>query len=142
MRKRAKRGDAAIVYFAWQENPVPGVDAASGRANRYALSRRYERARTVFVFIRTNRFPLILPEVREPAGRQFSIAHGVLNVLVAQIKLDRARILASVRQVIAGGVPQHVRMNRKLDARCFRGFGDHVRTVRHVTGPPRTEVKR
>ena len=39
---------------------------------------------------------LILPEVFEPAGGQFRVADSVLNVLVAEIELNRARILAGV----------------------------------------------
>jgi hypothetical protein len=46
----------------------------------------------------------------------------VLNILVAQIKLDRARILDGIGKVIACRVAQHVRMNRKLNACGFRGL--------------------
>ncbi len=54
---------------------------------------------------------LVLPEVLESAGSQFGIAHRVLNVLVAEIELNRARILG-VREMKARCVPQHVRVTR------------------------------
>ena len=75
----------------------------------------------------------VSPEIFEPAGRQFGVAHRVLNVLVAEIKLDRPRILAGVREVIARGVAQHVRMNRKPVASGLRGYGNDVmhRAPRH-----------
>ena len=77
--------------------------------------------------------PLILPEVLEPAGRQFGIAYRVLNVLVAEIELNRACVVAGIRQVVPGGVAQHVRVNRKSDSRRFRDFGNHAmdRAPRH-----------
>ena len=55
------------------------------------------------------------PEVFESAGGQFGIADSMLNVFVSKIKLNRARVLAGVRQVLACSVAQHVRMGRKLD---------------------------
>ena len=48
----------------------------------------------------------ILPEVFEPVCRQFRIADGVLNVLVAEVELNRARILAGVGEIKPGRVAQ------------------------------------
>jgi hypothetical protein len=47
------------------------------------------------------RLPLILPEVLKSAGRQFGIADGMLDILVAKVKLDGSRVLAGVRQIKA-----------------------------------------
>jgi hypothetical protein len=39
--------------------------------------------------------------------------------LVAQVKPDRVRVLAGIRQVRARSLAQHVRMNRKPDVSAF-----------------------
>jgi len=56
------------------------------------------------------------PEFLEPPRTQLGIAHRVLNVLVAQIRLQCARVGAPIRQCIAvaARVAQHVRMHTKL----------------------------
>jgi hypothetical protein len=61
----------------------------------------------------------VSPKVPKPIRRHFGIANGVLDVLVAEISLQRPRIDALIRQQIAAGVPEHVRMNweRQLGAR-------------------------
>ena len=51
-----------------------------------------------------------LSKVLEPLRRQLSVAHRALDELVAQIGLQRSRIVARVSQSVAGGVAQHVRM--------------------------------
>jgi hypothetical protein len=43
----------------------------------------------------------------------------MLNLLVPQIGLDGPCIHAFVREVIAGGVPQHVRMDREIEFCIF-----------------------
>ena len=75
---------------------------------------------------------LVSPKIFKPAGRLFGIAAGVLDVLVPKIKLDGTRVVASICQVIAGGMAQHVRMNWKLDAGGFCGLGNDV-----IDGAPR-----
>ena len=64
---------------------------------------------------------LISPEIFEPAESQFRIAGSELNVLVAEVQLDRPCILAGVRQIGTRRMAQHVRMNRKFDASGFSG---------------------
>ncbi len=51
------------------------------------------------------------PEVLEPLGRQLGVAHGVLDISVAEIGLQRPRIVALAGQREAAGVAQHVRVN-------------------------------
>src|SRR5262245_32138929 len=68
----------------------------------------------------------ILPEFLEPPRSQLRIAYRVLNVLVAEVHLDRARILAGIRQIEARRVPEHMRMNRELDAGRLCGFHHNV----------------
>lgn len=50
------------------------------------------------------------------------MAHGVLNVLVAEVEVNRARVLAGIRQKEAGGVAQNVGMDRKVNAGRLRGL--------------------
>jgi len=46
--------------------------------------------------------------------------------LVAQVKLNRACVLAGVGQIKARRVLQHVGMDWKLDVGRLGGFSDHV----------------
>ena len=54
-----------------------------------------------------------MPEILEPRRRQLSVADGVLNVAVAEISLQRSRVVSLVRQRVPTGVPQHVRVRLK-----------------------------
>ncbi len=51
------------------------------------------------------------PEILVPCRRQFSVAHRVLDIAVAEVRLQSARIVALVRQRVAAGVPQHMRVS-------------------------------
>jgi hypothetical protein len=64
-----------------------------------------------------------------------------MNVLMSEVELYSPRVLASVREVEARRVPQHMRMHRKLDARCQAGARDHVMHVdpRHRSAALRGE---
>src|SRR5262245_63923276 len=53
------------------------------------------------------------PEILEPSGRQLGVAHRVLDVLVPEICLQRARVVASIGQRVTGRMAEHVRMDRK-----------------------------
>ena len=53
---------------------------------------------------------LILPKSRKPFGMQLGITHGVLHVLVAQIMLNRARVVGIVGELKARRMPEHMRM--------------------------------
>src|SRR5262249_16715798 len=79
-----------------------------------------------------DRLRLILPEIFKSAACQFRISHRVLNVLVAEIKLDRARILSSIRQIKARRMSQHMRVYRKFDSGRLCGLSDNA-----MNGAPR-----
>jgi hypothetical protein len=53
------------------------------------------------------------PEVFEPIGRHFGVSHRVLDILVAEVMLQRAGVVAVIGQLEAAGVPQHVWMDGK-----------------------------
>jgi hypothetical protein len=51
--------------------------------------------------------------MRKPLGVQLRIAHCVLYVLMSQVVLNRSGVLAVVRKLIPGGMPEHVRMDEE-----------------------------
>src|SRR5947209_4339779 len=61
----------------------------------------------------------IFPKTLEPLRRQLGVAHGVLNILVPEIVLHRARVLPIVRQLVAARMSQHVWMDRKRKLRAL-----------------------
>lgn len=55
-------------------------------------------------------------EILEASGGQLGVAHRVGNVPVAQVVLDGAGVVAVVRQLEAGPVPQHVGVDGHIQA--------------------------
>ena len=55
----------------------------------------------------------VLPEASEPVRGKLGVAHGVLDVLVAEVVLQRSRIDTLVCQLEAASMAQHVRMHAK-----------------------------
>ena len=51
------------------------------------------------------------PKVLEPVGRHFRVPDGVLNVLVPEVVLEGARVVAIVGELEPTGMPKHVRMD-------------------------------
>jgi hypothetical protein len=88
------------------------------RSSQREFGFRYQRLALVEVclalFERDHGLP---PEVLEPIRIQLGVAHRVLDVAVAQISLQRPRIVALVGQDEVAGVPEHMRMN--LEAQRF-----------------------
>src|SRR6476646_932804 len=74
-----------------------------------------------WVMLCIGRPPHSAPKVLKPIGRQLSVAHRVLDVFVAQIGLQRPRVMALVSQGEAAGMAQHMRMGLELEA--SRGSG-------------------
>src|SRR5262245_44870581 len=66
------------------------------------------------------------PEVPEPLGRQLSVANGMLDILVTQVGLQGARIMAFVGEGEAAGVPQHVRVCLEAEPGFHAGALDHA----------------
>jgi len=72
----------------------------------------------------------VTPEVLEARGRQFGVAHGVLDVSMAEIHLQGARVGALVGKLKAAGVSEHVWVG--LEAKL-----GHDAQPRHHLAPPR-----
>ena len=83
---------------------------------------------------------LVAPEFLEPRRRKLGVPHGVLNVLVPEVALNRARVLARICQIEAGSMPEHVRMNVEFDASRLTAATTTKWIVRIVSGPPRNDV--
>ena len=83
-----------------------------------------------------------MPKPLEPGRRELGVAHRVLDVLVAEVGLQAASVDAPVGQVKPAGVPQHVRMDREVEAWPQRRAGRSTcGSPRCVNGAPRSEVK-
>jgi len=54
--------------------------------------------------------PSLSPKILESRRRQLGIPDGVLNVLVAEIGLQRPRVVASIGQCKSAGVAEHMRV--------------------------------
>jgi hypothetical protein len=63
----------------------------------------------------------ILPKSLESLRAEFRIAHSVRDVPMPEILLDRASVMAFVGQLVASGVPEHVRMDREGEFRELAG---------------------
>src|SRR5262249_19949063 len=59
------------------------------------------------------------PKILEPVGRHFGVPDCVLDVLVAKVVLQGARVVAIVGELEPTGVAKHVRVNRKWHVSCF-----------------------
>jgi hypothetical protein len=57
--------------------------------------------------------PLVLPEIAKPLGRKFAISNRMLNVLMAEIVLQRSSIHTLIGQLEPSRMPQHVGMDWK-----------------------------
>jgi hypothetical protein len=62
---------------------------------------------------RRGRALVLSPEILEATRGQLSVSHRVLDVAVAEVGLQRSRIVALVGQRQATSLAQHVRMSRK-----------------------------
>jgi len=100
------------------------------------------RAHYVKVY-RRNAFPFGHTDLGRPnpGRRQLSVAHGVLDRLVAQIALDRTDMDALIGQLVATGVAQHVRVDLHIEARSLSCALDHCLKARVENGAPRSLTK-
>ena len=75
----------------------------------------------------------LLPDILEARRRPFGVAHGVLDVAVTEVSPKRSGIVSLVRERIAAGVPEHVRVSLEPKS----GFG--TRALDHAGKPSRRE---
>jgi hypothetical protein len=71
----------------------------------------------------------VLPEVVEAIGGELSVEGGVLDILVSEVVLDGAGVLAVVGKFEAGRMAHHVRMDLASPARPRRRRGFRFRAT-------------
>ena len=74
------------------------------------------------------------PKVFETRWRQFRISHRVLNVLVAEIGLQRSGPMPPVGKRVAACMAQHVRMHAELEPGLDAQSRDHFGEARAGEG--------
>src|SRR5271170_3908742 len=75
----------------------------------------------------------IPPEILEPRRRHLGVAHRVLDIPVAQVGLERPRVVPLVGKRVTAGVPEHMRMSLE------RQLGDLSRSLDHASKTSRGE---
>ena len=68
----------------------------------------------------------ILPESLKPIWCQLGVPHRVLDILVAQIVLDRPGVMSLVRQIEPTGMAQHVGVDREIELSLPACSGDQL----------------
>jgi len=83
----------------------------------------------------------VFPEFVETVGGKLSVEHGVLDVPVPEIVLDGAGILTIIGEFEAGGMSEHVRMDRHAELGSSPARATSLRNVAAVIGARRSEMK-
>src|SRR3974390_778881 len=69
---------------------------------------------------------LVLPEAFEAIRRESRVTDGRVDRLVPKVMLDCPGVLAIVCELVAAGMPQHVAVNEKGEARGLASPRDHA----------------
>ena len=80
----------------------------------------------------------MLPEVLEPLGRKLRVSNGVLDVLVPEVVLQGARVLAIVGEFETDGMAEHVRVQAKRHLRPNPSLVIILRNPTALMGAPRS----
>lgn len=68
----------------------------------------------------------VVPEILEPVRRHFGVADRMHDIFVAHVVLERSSVMPLVGELVAGRVPEHVRVDREGELCGFSGAGDHL----------------
>ncbi len=68
----------------------------------------------------------VLPEILEPIRRHLGVSNRVRDVFVAHVVLERPGIMPIVGKLVAGRVPEHVRMDREWKPCRLPSPGDRL----------------
>jgi hypothetical protein len=71
----------------------------------------------------------VAPKPLEPVGRQVCIPYRMSDILVTKVMLERPRIVPLVGQLVAAGVPEHVRVHREGQIGLQSCTGDKLADV-------------
>jgi hypothetical protein len=83
---------------------------------------------------------LVAPETFESVCRQLRITHGVLNVPMTEVVLDRPCVVALVGKLEAAGVAQHGWVDWEAELRVVASASDDLLTEEAVIAPRRSVV--
>ena len=83
---------------------------------------------------------LIFPKTFEPIRCQCGVAHGVRDICVTQVGLQRPGIAAVIRQLVAATVPEHVgvRFDAELSPTAARSIMREKPGA--LSGAPRSDM--
>ena len=82
----------------------------------------------------------LAPEVLEPIRRKFGVAHCVLNIPVAKVRLQGPCVMAVVSEGKPTGMPQHMRVSLEAEARRLPARSTIRANPAVVNGAPRSQV--
>ena len=72
----------------------------------------------------SNRLLSVLPEILEPVRRHLRVSNRVHDIFVTHVVLERPGIMPIVGELVAGGMPEHVRVNWEWELRGLSSPGD------------------
>src|SRR6516165_1088148 len=70
------------------------------------------------------------PKVFETRWRQFRISHRMMNIFVAEVRLQCPCVVTPVRQCVAAGMSKHMRMHTELELGLLAQSGHHLGEAR------------
>lgn len=76
----------------------------------------------------------VLPEILEPIRRHLGVSNRVHDIFMPQVVLEGPSIMPIVGQLVASGVPEHVRMDREPKLSRLPGPGDRFKESRSRGG--------
>ena len=77
----------------------------------------------------------VLPEILEPIRRHFGVPNRVHDVFVAHVVLQGSSVVPIVGELVAGGVSQHVRVDREREPCGFPSPGDRLQELSTIRSP-------
>jgi len=83
------------------------------------------------VILCSSRLPSVLPPSFEPGWCQLGVANRVLDVLVPEVGLERARVPAGIRLVESTGVSKHVGVGFDLEPSSLASSANELLKVGH-----------
>jgi hypothetical protein len=109
------------------------VRAADDRAAPLAIDISFSAPASSYLSIRYTKKGLILlsstPKILKSRRRQFRIANGMLDILMAEVGLQGPSVLPLVGKGVASGMPKHVRMGFEPELRYGAGAFHHARQL-------------
>ena len=99
------------------------------RRDGYAL-RTIERSVRLLRFAVFVLWLSVLPEILEPIRSHFGISNRVHGFLVAHVVLKGSGVMPIVGKLVAGGVPEHMRVDRERELCGFSGPGNYFQESR------------